>query len=76
MNEYRVIYLDMPTTIRSFAVKRDEEYTIVINPRLSCEDRQERYRHEVFHIENGDFEKECSVDLIEMVAHYGEDRKN
>ena len=74
MNDYRVIYLDMPATVRSFVVKRDEEYTIVMNPRLSYEDRQERYWHEVRHIENGDFDRECSADQIEMEAHYGKDK--
>lgn len=72
MNDVFVQYYDMPTTIRSFAkANSDGSFTIVINSKLSYESRLERYKHELFHITNGDFDhdKEESVQVVEARAH-------
>lgn len=61
---------DLPTTIYSFVRQnRDGSYTIVLNARLSAEDRLRHYRHELDHIGNCDFEKEETADEIEVYAH-------
>lgn len=70
--DYNVVYRDMPTTIRSFVrANPDASFTIIINARLSYEDRLTRYRHEVQHIKNGDFDydREDPADAIEANAH-------
>ena len=58
----------MPGRIRSYTVRKEDYYTIVVNSNLSEEARLEAYRHEVDHIERGDFDK-VNADLIEIHAH-------
>ena len=61
---------DMPTTIPAFVVSNaDDSYTIVLNTRHSREQHLKSYAHEYHHIINGDYEKKCSADLIELWAH-------
>ena len=70
MDNIYVVYADMPVSVRSYVVvNADESYTIVINSRLSYEQNLVSYNHELDHILNGDYEKGCSADLIEFVAH-------
>lgn len=65
--------LDMPTSIKAFVKSNhDGSYTIIINARLSDEEQKKAYLHELRHIENGDFERKCSADLIEFYAHGGD----
>lgn len=59
----------MPGRVRSYTVLKDGFFTIVINENLSEEARWKAYRHEMDHINNGDYEKNCSADLIEIYAH-------
>lgn len=44
------------------------EAKIVLNARLTRERRIQAYRHELYHIEHGDYEQ-YSADLIEFYAH-------
>lgn len=67
--EPKVIYCDMPATIKSYVVNKDGYYTIVINSKLSWWGQQHAFAHELAHILNRDFEKKCDVDLIEIFAH-------
>lgn len=63
-------FFDMPTTIRGYTVaNQDGSYTVVLNSRISWEQQKETYAHEVGHIKRGDFERQCSADLIEIFAH-------
>lgn len=67
-----IVLLDLPTTIYSFVRQNaDGSYTIVLNARLSAEDRARHYRHELGHIQNCDFEKDMTADEIEYYAHGG-----
>lgn len=43
-------------------------YTIYIDSSLTYEQREDAYRHALWHIEHGDFEK-CDVQEIEHDAH-------
>ena len=61
----------MPGRIRSYTVRKDEYYTIVVNENLSTEARMAAYKHELDHINRGDFEQKGSADLIEIFAHEG-----
>lgn len=63
-------YADLPTTIRSFVVSNnDMSFTIVLNARIGSDQQLTAYKHEVDHIRNGDYDKKCSADLIELAAH-------
>ena len=68
--DVNVILYDMPCTIRSFARRNeDDSYTIVLNARLNRQSLEQRYRHEMRHITEGDFYKGGDVDRIEAPAH-------
>lgn len=70
MDDINVLYADMPTTIRSYVVNnKDMSYTIILNSRLSHEQNVVSYQHELNHIFNGDYDKKCNVDMIEVNAH-------
>lgn len=70
MNQAFVHYIDMPTTIKAYTVmNNDDTYTIILNARLTDEQHLKSYYHEMKHIENGDYEKNNSVGLIEIIAH-------
>ncbi len=63
-------YVDMPTTIRSFVVSNnDMSFTIIINAKIGKEQQLLAYEHEINHIKNGDYDKNCSANLIELVSH-------
>ena len=59
----------LPGRIRSYVVRKDDYLTIVVNENLNVEARLKAYKHELDHINRGDFEKKCSSDLIEVYAH-------
>lgn len=69
MDNIRTVFIDMPTTIKAYTILKDDFYTIVINSSLSYEMQEEAYNHELRHILNGDFDRKCSVGLIEINAH-------
>lgn len=70
MNDIDVRMCDLPGTVRSFVIAHpDMTYTIVLNSRLSHEQHLLSYQHELDHINNGDYDKKCSADLIEINAH-------
>jgi len=70
MDEINVLYVDMPTTVRSYVVNNiDMTYTIILNSRLSHEQNLISYAHELQHIKNGDYDKKCNVDVIEINTH-------
>ena len=70
MEDVFVRYMELPSTIRSFVVaNKDMTYTIILNCKLSHEQNLISYQHELDHILRGDYERKCSVDLIEINAH-------
>lgn len=63
-----VQFLDLPVRVKAVSTKNeDNSYTVILNSKLSYEQQLESYKHEIFHIENNDFVKEC-VDSIEYNA--------
>ena len=70
MTDVNTILANMPGTIGAYTVcNADMSYTIVLNARLNYERQLLAYHHEMKHIENGDYDKKCNVDLIECYAH-------
>lgn len=68
-NVYTRLY-QMPSTIYAYTVcNPDGSYTIIINSILSSERQLLAYAHELEHIKNGDYERKCSADFIEIQAH-------
>ena len=68
-NDIRVIFQDLPTTISGFVREKDDFYTIVLNSRMTHERNQKTYKHEQHHIDNDDFNRDCSIEQIELEAH-------
>lgn len=65
-----IIYANMPTGIKAYTVNnKDDTYTIVLNSRLTREQHLRSYHHEMKHIENGDYSKQCKIDVIEINGH-------
>lgn len=71
MIEYIGVYLiDLPCTVRGFTKKNsDGSYSIIINAKLSNEMQIATYDHEINHIENGDYDKETDVNMLEAKRH-------
>lgn len=68
-NNISVKFVNMPTTIYGYTIKTpDDWYTIVLNARCSKQKNLETFKHECYHIENNDFDKE-DVQEIEYNAH-------
>ena len=55
-------------SIRGYAVRKDDYYTIIINSNLCPEARMRVYEHELEHIEGDDFSSSRPADLIEALA--------
>ena len=70
MDDIFLRYCDMPCSIRAYTyINSDGSYTIVINSKLSTEMRLTAYQHEMHHIKSRDYDKKCSVGIIEINAH-------
>lgn len=69
MDDVYVYLIDMPDNIHEFVTPCTDGYTLYINRNLSERKRFEAYRHAVKHIQSGDFEKNCNVDTVEVMAH-------
>ena len=68
--DVNTIMADMPCSIAAYTIANaDTSYTVVLNSRLNYERQLLAYHHELSHIENGDYDKRCSADLIEFYAH-------
>ena len=66
--DIKVVYADLPTTVKAFTVLSDGYYTIVLNQNLTREQNKTSYLHELFHITNNDYEK-LDIQSIEANAH-------
>lgn len=66
--DIKVIYADLPTSVKAFTVLTDGYYTIVLNQNLTREQNEISYMHELIHIANNDYEK-LDIQSIEANAH-------
>ncbi len=70
MVHINTLLIDMPVTIKSFVRENsDDSATIILNARLSAEDRLEHYKHELNHIKNDFNGSGMNADQIEAEAH-------
>lgn len=72
MNNVLVRLVDLPCSVRGCVVKdfdNEEYYTIMLNSRLSHEANLSSYRHELEHIDCGDFTSGLPTDYIESLRH-------
>ena len=53
----------------SYIVRYRDYFTIVISDDLSPEGRMDALSHELWHLENGDFDRERDPELMEIYAH-------
>ena len=74
--QIRIYCLPIPGRIRSYVVRKDGWFTIVLNEALSPDARMKAYHHELDHIERGDFDSEEDTGLIEIRAHERERRSD
>ncbi len=69
-DEIKVLLINLPYTIKGFSLKTFDDHIIVIlNSRLSYEQNRITYEHELLHIKNDDFYRECNVCEIESEYH-------
>lgn len=68
MENYPVVYINLPTTIRGFVREKDGFCTVVINARQSSAIQRRTYIHEVEHILHGDLDA-GDADSIELKRH-------
>ena len=70
ITDVRTVLQDLPVEIKGFTIVDENDYsTIVLNSRYNRETNLETYRHELAHIEGGDFYRPESADEIEDWAH-------
>lgn len=69
MENVRFVLADLPLSVNAYTICNDDFYTVVINARLSHSQQKEACKHELNHIKNGDFCKQCKVGILEMFAH-------
>ena len=68
--EIHSVLAALPGSIKAYVVANaDMSFTIVLNDALTFEQNRKSYLHEYAHIVNGDYDKKCTVDLIELSAH-------
>lgn len=68
--EYRVIMLDLPTTVKGYVLQTFDGYsTIVLNSRLNIWQNRASFLHEMEHIIRDDFHSMESATAIEARAH-------
>jgi len=56
---------ELPTSVKGFCTRDGDLDCIVLNAKLSEEERQKAFEHELDHILNGDLDSELSVPEIE-----------
>ena len=67
--DVNVIILDFPTSGKEMVVSNEDgSYTILLNARLSAEERAKAYEHAMRHIREDDFSK-SDAQSIEYAAH-------
>lgn len=66
-----VYYEDLPGKTKALVVNSGvDEYTIYLNVKNTYEQNIISYRHELAHIENGDYDNDRDVDHVENERHY------
>lgn len=62
--------IDLPHGVRGYTIaNNDGSYSIMINARMSAEMQFETYKHEIAHIDSGDFDLCSEIDSLEHERH-------
>jgi len=71
MDNYNVIYENLPVSINGFTMHdaEDDFFTVVLNSKMSYMTNLETFKHELQHITNEDFVRFKNVGQIERNAH-------
>ena len=70
LNEYRIIYLDLPCTINGMTVKDSSGfYNIYINAHLCVEAQKKAILHELTHIKRNDFYSLADIQQVENLKN-------
>lgn len=68
MLEYRVVMLDLPTTVRGYVLRTFDGFcTIVLNSKLNIWQNRKSFKHELDHLLNGDFDSDLTATEIEAM---------
>jgi len=68
--DINVFLVDLPPSVKGYTVANaDGSFSIFINARCASNIQEQTYRHEREHVENGDFDRDLPVDIIELKAH-------
>lgn len=69
--DYQIQLIQFPNkkVKESVVENEDGSYTIFIESSLSKDQQRKAFRHAMKHILGDDFNKECTADMIEFVAH-------
>ncbi len=74
MEDIKVIYADLPCQCKGMVVRMfdDGEYydTVVLNSRLNREQNEKTYKHELWHIDQDDFDSSLPVSVLEKMNPY------
>lgn len=70
MNDVFVRYRDdLPCTVRGMVIMdENSDYNVYINARLSYDEQKKALKHEMTHIENGDYDSNSSIERVEERA--------
>ena len=68
-DDFKVVYEDLPTTIKAFIKETDGFYDIVLNSRMAYNQNVKSYDEEMWHIKNNDLDQDETVDRIETKSH-------
>lgn len=69
IDDTRIVYKDLPTTIGGCIKEQDGFYTIILNSRMTRERNIESYLDEMDHIVTGAIDQTISADKIELGSH-------
>lgn len=72
LDNVRTVYCDLPNTVGGFTVATPDDFFTIVFKSRTClmTGNVQTYKHELEHIKNGDFDKTCSADIIEISAHH------
>lgn len=65
----RTILLDLPYDCRGYIIRTTDEECCVLNARMTLEQNQKTYLHELKHLKNHDLDSSEDINTIETRAH-------
>ena len=69
-SEYCIRYIDLPCSVRAFTVEDNGFYNIYVNSRHCYSQNVKSIKHELEHINKGDFDCSLPIDALENKRHF------